>query len=331
MSVRLTRRGLLQSGAALAVAGVMPAAFATPMPGLEILGAPNGATIVLADLIASGGLDKVAPGASFRLWHTTDELRAAIVAGSSLLYSTPSHVPANLVNRGMPLKLAAIIGMGHLSVVTADDSVRSFHDLAGKTVLGFFRHDMPDLVFRAVARMEGMDPDKDMTLQYVQTPMEAGQLLAAGKVDTAVLSEPPATAAIMMAGKNGRALRRAFDLKDVWGIHKGKARIPMVAVALHEKLIDTAPEVIAALGSGLAAARAHVFADPAAAARLAEKTMEMKPMVFEKALDHFNIEVVPARTVRDELVAFYQTLLDLEPEAIGGKLPPDDFYLDLPG
>ena len=89
--------------------------------------------------------------------------------------------------------------------------------------------------------------------------------------------------------------------------------------------------MIGALGSGRAAARAHVFAEPAAAARLAEKTMEMKPMVFEKALDHFNIEVVPARAVRDELVAFYQTLLDLEPEAIGGKLPPDDFYLDLPG
>lgn len=326
-----TRRAFIGAGMALATLGLNRPAFAGSLPGLQVLGAPTGASIVLSDLVANGGLEKVAPSASFRLWHTTDELRAAIVSETSLLYSTPSHVPANLANRGMPLKLAAIIGMGHLSVVTADPSVKSMHDLAGKTVQCFFRNDMPDLVFRAVARMEGMDPDKDVNLQYVQTAMEAAQLLAAGRVDTAILSEPPATAAIMMAGMKGRVLQRAFDLRDVWGAHKGKARIPMVGVALHRKLIDTAPEVVAALGSGLAASKAHVFADRKAAAALAEKTMEMKPQIFEKAIDHFNIDVVSAAEAKPELVAFYQTLLDLDPAVLGGKLPSDDFYMDLPG
>lgn len=329
--IQTTRRAFIGAGVALAALGLNRSALAGTVPGLQVLAAPNGASIVLSDLVASGGLDKVAPGASFRLWHTTDELRAAIVSETSLLYSTPSHVPANLANRGMPLKLAAIIGMGHLSVVTADPAIKGMHDLAGKTVQCFFRHDMPDLVFRAIARMEGMDPDKDFNLQYVQTPMEAAQLLAAGKVDVAVLSEPPATAAIMMAGMKGRTLSRAFDLNDVWGAHKGKARIPMVGIALHQKLIDTAPEVVAALGAGLAAARAHVVADRKAAAALAEKTMEMKPQVFEKAFDHFNIDVVPAASVKAELVGFYQTLLDLDPGSLGGKLPADDFYMDLPG
>jgi NitT/TauT family transport system substrate-binding protein len=74
-----------------------------------------------------------------------------------------------------------------------------------------------------------------------------------------------------------------------------------------------------------------VFADRKAAAALAEKTMEMKPQLFEKAFDHFNIDVVSAASVKSELVAFYETLLDLEPASLGGKLPPDDFYMDLPG
>lgn len=326
-----TRRAFLGAGVAFATLGLNRLALAGSLPGLQILGAPTGASIVLSDLVASGGLEKVAPGASFRLWHTTDELRAAIVSETSLLYSTPSHVPANLANRGMPLKLAAIIGMGHLSVVTADPKITSMHDLAGKTVQCFFRNDMPDLVFRSIARMEGMDPDKDLDLQYVQTSMEAAQLLAAGKVDTAILSEPAATAAIMMAGMKGRVLTRAFDLKDLWGAHKGKARIPMVGVALHQKLIDTAPEVVAALIGGLAASRDHVFADRKAAAALAETTMDMKPQVFEKAIDHFNIDVVPAVAVKAELTGFYETLLDLDPAVLGGKLPADDFYMGLPG
>jgi NitT/TauT family transport system substrate-binding protein len=330
MQKHLERRTILKGVAALPLFAITGrAAQAAPLVGQEILGAPNGATVILADLIASGGLEKVAPGATFRLWRTTDDLRAGIVSGRNSLFSTPTHVPANLVNRGLPLKMAAIIGMGHLSVITADDKIETFHDLAGKTIMGFFRHDMPDLVFRAIARMEGMDPDKDMVLHYVQTPMEAAQLLVAGKVDTAVLSEPPATAAMMMAAQQGRPLRRAFGLPKLWGDHKGKARIPMVGIALHARLIDEAPDLVKTLGTGLAAARDHVLADRKAAAQLAEKTMEMKPAVFEKAFDHFHIALSSAREVKAELVDFYQTLLDLEPEALGGKLPPDDFYLDL--
>jgi NitT/TauT family transport system substrate-binding protein len=330
MRFTISRRQALVGGALLPLLGPGARGLrAAPAAGLEILGAPNGATIVLADLVASGRLEKVAPGATFRLWRTTDDLRAGIVSGRNLLFTAPSHVPVNLVNRGMPLKIAAIIGMGHLSVVTADERVRSFRDLAGKTVLSFFRHDMPDLVFRALAKLEGMDPEKDMTLQYVQTPMEAAQMLAAGKVDTAVLSEPPATAAITMAAQQGRTLRRAVDLSELWGVHKGKPRIPMVSIALHARLLDEAPDLVAALGAGLAAARDHVLADRRAAAALAEKTMEMKPQIFEKAFDHFHIELASARAVKAELVEFYQTLLDLEPGSLGGKLPPDDFYLDL--
>lgn len=326
----IERRSLLAGSIGLAAAGLLPSlGRAAPVAGMEILGAPNGSTIVLADLIDTGGLAAVAPGATFRLWRTTDDLRAGIVSGRTRLFSTPSHVPANLSARGLPLKMLCLLGMGHLSVVTSDETIRSFHDLAGKPVLGFFRHDMPDLTFRAIARMEGMDPEKDLRLDYVQTPMEAAQMLVAGKAATAILSEPPATAAIMMAAGQGRNLRRAFELTEVWGRHKGTARIPMAGIALHASLLDEAPELISALKTGLPAAKAHVFADPAAAARLAERTMEMRPQVFEKAFPKFNIDVVSARAVKSELETFYTALLELEPEAVGGRLPPDDYYLDL--
>ena len=330
MSLRLDRRRFLAGAAAFAGVGARPLrGSAAPLAGLEVLGAPNGSTVVLADLVASGGLEAVAPGATFRLWRTTDDLRAGIVSGRTKLFSTPTHVPANLVARGMPLKLLCILGMGHLSVVTADETIRGFADLAGKPILGFFRHDMPDLTFRALAEMEGMNPDKDFTLSYVQTPMEAAQMLAAGKATTAILSEPPATAAILMAARAGTTLRRAFDLNDPWGRHTGKARIPMAGVALHADLLEQAPDLVSALRSGLPGARDRVFADRAAAADLAERTMQMRAPVFAAAFPRFAIDVVSARSVKSELETFYSALLDLEPEAVGGRLPPDDFYLDL--
>ncbi|MFH3481844.1 ABC transporter substrate-binding protein [Xanthobacter variabilis] len=333
MTALLSRRQMLNafaaSGLAAFGAGSLPRAFAKPAEGLEILGAPNGSTIVLVRLLASGGLNAAAPGATFRLWRDTDDLRAAIVSGRTRLFTTPTHVPANLANRGMPLKLFAILSMGHLFVVSADAGIKSLKDLAGKEVLGFFRNDMPDLVFRACLKGAGIDPDKDLKLTYVQTPMEAAQLLAAGRATTAVLSEPPATAAIMMAKKAGKDLYRAVNLQEVWREQHNGLGLPMAGIAVHEKLIEENPEVMEAMRTGLVPAKDWVLANKAAAGELAQEKMGMKAPIFSASLDYFNVVATGAKDLKPGLVAFYETILSMQPEALGGKLPPDDFYLNM--
>ncbi|MFG1381598.1 ABC transporter substrate-binding protein [Xanthobacter versatilis] len=330
MNGLLNRRTLLSALAGSAGALALPhlPALAAPAQGLEILGAPNGSTIVLLRLLQSGALDQVAPGASFRLWRDTDELRAAIVSGRTSLFTTPTHVPANLANRGLPLKLFAILSMGHLFVVSGDEGIKSFKDLAGKELVGFFKNDMPDLVFRSIAKGYGMDPDKDMSITYVRTPMEAAQMLAAGRATTAILSEPPATAAILMAKKEGRILNRAISLQDDWKAqHKGLG-LPMAGIAVHERLIEQSPELIAALGAGLPGARDWVMANKSEAGQLAEQKMDVKAHMFANALDHFNVVAEPAAKQKAGLIAFYETLLTFEPDALAGKLPPDSFYMN---
>ena len=330
MPQNITRRTAL---AALAATGLQALGggrlAASPVADLNILAAPTGASITLARALDSGALAQSAPNATFNLWRDPDMLRAGIVSGQTKLFSTPTHLPANLANRGMPIKLLCLIGQGHLSIVTADESINSFHDLAGKDVLGFFRNDMPDLIFRACARMEGMDPDKDIKLTYVQDGMEAAQMLASGKVPTAILSEPPAAAAIMMAEHHsGLILRRAISLQNVWSRHKNGAHMPMVGVAVQASLVEQAPELLAALKTALPLAKTWVETNPTEAGALAEKMMQMRPHIFEAAVPHLNIDIVSARAARPELEVFYQTLLEVSPQALGGKLPSDDFYLD---
>jgi len=325
----VTRRHALAGVLAGAIAGVAGRTSAHQIEGPEILAAPTGASISLARVLDSGGLADSAPGATFRPWRDNDELRAGIVSGKTRLFSSPTHMPANLANRGLPIKMLALLGAGHLYLVTDDENVSSFKDLAGKPVLGFFRNDMPDLVFRASAKMEGMDPDKDFQLSYVQSGMEAAQFLAAGKATTAILSEPPATAAIVMAAQQGRKLRRAVSLQDVWGKHRNTPGIPMVGVALHAKLLDESPEIVDALRTGLPAAKDWALANPGDAAKLAERTLQMRAPIFEKALPFMNLDIRSARAAKAQLADFYQTLLEMAPDALAGKVPADDFYLDL--
>jgi NitT/TauT family transport system substrate-binding protein len=328
VTVAASRRSLLLGAGAAFLTGSRAAA-AAPVSGLEILGASNGSTVVLVELLESGGLAAAAPGAGFRTWRTTDDLRAGIVSGKSRLFTTPCHVPANLAARGMPIRLLCLLGLGHLAVISADESVRSVADLAGKPILGFFRRDMPDLVFRAAVKMEGLDPDRDLGMTYVQTPTEAAQMLVAGLAQTAILPEPTATAAIRSAAGQGRVLHRALDLNEVWGRRLGRSRIPMAGLAIHQSLIDECPEILTALAAGLPKARDRVVADPARAAAIAERTLQMRAATFVEAFPHLGIDLVSARAAKSDLIAFYSELLALDPDSIGGRLPPDEYYLDL--
>jgi NitT/TauT family transport system substrate-binding protein len=168
-----------------------------------------------------------------------------------------------------------------------------------------------------------------MTLTYVGTPMEAAHLVADGQAETAILSEPPATGSIGRAQRQGRTLYRALNLQEVWGKHFAKPRIPMAGVALHQGLIEEAPELLAALRAGLGPAKDWVLANRSEAASLAERTMSFRAPVFERSLDFFHLDVASAAELKPELEAFYRAVLDISPETLGGRLPPDNFYLDL--
>ena len=325
----MNRRNILSGLSAAALAGGLRPARAALPAGLQVLGAPNASTIVLVRLLESGTWQAAAPGTRFRLWRDTDELRAGIVSGETRLFTTPSHVPALFANRGVPVRLLAIVSMGHLYVVSDDAKVASLSDLRGRRVTTFFRNDMPDLVFRALLRKEGLEPGRDLEIDYVATPMEAAQLAIAGRASTVLLSEPPATMAITMAERSGRTLYRAISLQAEWGRHFGHPRIPMAGVALHQSLIDEAPEVLALLRSGLPEAARWVFANPEEAGTLAERTMDIRAPLFRRALGNLNIEVVGARAMQAEIMAFYRVLLDLNPAAIGGRLPDESLFLDL--
>lgn len=319
----ISRRAVLGGlAAAVTVSPAMAAVTAMPA-GLKILLAPTTVSILLARLVQNGTL----PGASEALWRGPDQLRAAIVAQRCKLFTAPTNLPANLANRGLPVRLVAVIGMGHLIIVTADPGIRNFKDLAGKQVLEFFPHDMPDLVFRACAAMEGMNPDKDMRLYAAGMPMAAAQMLAAGQVNTALLSEPWASAAILAAAKHGRKLYRAINLQDVWIAHLGGNGIPMLGVGLNASLLEAAPDLPASLLAGLHQAKDWVFSSPTGAAALAGQALQISPPVFTEALGHSELVVESAGAARPGLELFYRTLLKLSPGVLGGRLPDSDFYL----
>ena len=104
----------------------------------------------------------------------------------------------------------------------------------------------------------------------------------------------------------------------------------MVGVALHQSLIDEAPELLAALRTGLAPAKDWVLANRTEAAQLAERTMQLRPAGVRDARSTTSTSTwCRRRPSEPEIETFYRAILDLSPATLGGTLPPDEFYLDL--
>lgn len=319
----LSRRHLLASSALLA----LPALPAFARPGeLVLWGPPSTPSAVLAVAVQQGFLSAVAGQVSVRVWRDPDELRAGLAAGSIQASIVPTVTAANLHNRGLGLRLLNVMTDG-LNTIVAAEPMADLNALRGRTLAMPFINDSPGLVFRRLARAEGLDPARDLRIQPAGTPAEAAQLLLAGRVDAAMLPEPAASAALIGAARAGRTLVRAFDVQAAFGRHFGHASVPQAGLALRDGWRTEHPQAVEALQAGLVCAVAYARANPAAAAQAAAGVLGLPAPVIEQSIAHSLLVAHRARQARPALETYLRVVAEGDIGLIGGRLPADDFYL----
>lgn len=323
----LTRRSLLARGAAASAATLFAPAILRAQEPLVFWGPGATPSVVVAQAIASGALDAIARGASFRAWKTPDELRAGLASGAIPASVVPSYVAANFYNRGMGLRLLNINTTGLLYVLSADEGLTDIAGLKGKKVGVPFRNDMPDYVLGRLLVAAGLDAAADLTLDYTATPAEAVQTLLAGRVDAVLITEPAATAAVARAAEAGKPLHRAIDISAAWTAVDGRASIPQAGLALTPALVERlGVDGVDTLQAAMEAAVAEVVANPDAAASLVAEEFGLPAPVIARSIPFSNLTAARASSIKDDLVAFFEVLAAVNPAIVGGKLPDDAFY-----
>lgn len=326
-----TRRSFLSGLALAGAAGLLPArrllAADTLNEPLTIWGIPASPSAVFARVVASGALDTVAPETRFDIWKSTDQMRAGIATGEFKLFATSSYAAANFYNRGAGTRLVNVVTWGVLYVMARDESITRIEDLAGTRVLLSNKNEAPDLLFRLVLKWSGIDPDKDVALDYVGTPNETVPLYLAGRGDVAVMHEPAATAALIKAKELGVPLRRAFDVTDVYGKHTGRGpKIPQVGLAVSEAFLDAHPDIVTAAHAACVEAGDWVMANQDAAGALAAETLPLPAPVIAKSLPFVHLEVKSAKEAQQDIEVYFDHLMSLDPGIIGGRKPDSGFY-----
>lgn len=283
-------------------------------------------------LDTTGALADVSNEVNINTWATPDVVRTILVNENSEVTAVPTYVGANLFNRGVDVRLAAVIVWGMLWLIGPDGTPATWESLRGQTVMVPFPNDMPDLVFRHLAIENGLIPGEDFEIQYFVKPPEVVAQLVSGKGTWAVLPEHAATMSIVKANKNNQNIGRVLDLQAEWAKATGadSPRIPQAGIVVPGWIADERPDVIAALLDELEKSVETVNAKaPATLGALSEVTGMPAPIIGQ-IIPRLNLEVVPGAEARVELERFFKELASLYPDIIGGVLPDAKFYIEDP-
>lgn len=321
----ISRRSFIAASGGLAASLSAPSILRAAASRLALYGPPAGPTVTLAHAVESGMLADIASDISLTVWRTPDELRAGLTSGDIDLSIVPSQVAANLYNRGMGMRLVNVMTDGLLYILAREGEVASLADLAGKTLAVPFPNDTPDFIARALLDHHGLTDSVELAAPA--TPMEAAQMLLAGRIDAALLTEPVATVVTIRAAAAGETILRAIDVQAEWGEVTGLGPVvPQAGLAVTDRFTEANGDLVADLQAVMAAATASVLADPEAAAAHAAPYLEQPAPMLAASIPHSNLVATPASEARPALEAMYALMAGGDAAILGGSMPDDGFY-----
>jgi len=327
---RLSRRSVtlgLAATFALPALGTKRAA-AAPLKELALFGPPAGPSITMAYAVASGAFSHIAEKTTFKVWRNPDEMRAGLTSGTMPLVILPTQVAANLYNRKFGIRLVNVMTNGLQFVVSTDPALTSILALKGKRVSVPFQNDTPEYIAKALLKHYKLEAGKDLQVDTTGTPIEAIQLVLAGRMDAALVPEPAATAAIVRGAAAGKTIHRVMDVQEEWArISGGPAILPQAGLGVTDAFLSANRPVVEALHAALIGVTAKVLANPAVAAGDAAAALDLPLPVVERSIPYSKLVATRASAARPELERMYRIISDANPAVLGGKLPDDEFYL----
>ncbi len=248
-------------------------------------------------------------------------IQAALINGELDIAALPTNAAANLYAKTKGgIKILATNTLGVLYVVVNEEhsDITTLSDLDGKTV--FCPAQNPTFIFKGLCDKAGVNVTVDNT--YAQ-PADLRTAIIAGKVDIAVLPEPMVT----IAKSSNKSLTVALDITAEWDKVFPEGSLVQGCVVARTEFIEKNPETVEKFLSEYEASVNYVNENTSdAAALIAEAGICENSNVAKIAIPKCNIKYVDGNDMADALDLFFSTLYDINPQAVGGSIPPADIY-----
>ncbi len=272
----------------------------------------------------------VTDGASQNDWQVQtygapDEIVPLLTKGELDMAAIPANLAATLYSKTEgKVQVAAVNTLGVLYVVTTGDEIQSVEDLRGKTVYSTGKGTTPEYVLRYILQKNGLDPDKDLTLEYLSESTEVlATIQAASGPAVAVLPQPYVTAAQMQV----EGLKVALSLTEEWDKVSPESALITGVLVVRSDFAAENPEAVQAFLADYKASVDYVNSHVEEAAQWAEAMgVVPKAAIAQKAIPACNIVYQDGAEMKSGLSGYLQVLFEQDPKAVGGALPDDSFY-----
>lgn len=261
----------------------------------------------------------------FSILSSPDEIVAKMTSGEADVAAAPTNLAATLYNKTSGgVQLAAITTLGVLYVVTANGgAVDNLSDLKGKTVYASGQGATPEYIMNYILRQNGMEPGKDVTIEYKSEHAELASLMIAGKADIAVLPEPFVT---QVLAKNSSA-KVALNLTKEWDqAAKNQSVLTMGCLIVRKEFAQNNKEALNDFLDAYKNSAEFTNKNVEQAAELSQQFGIMDSSIAEKAIPNCAIVYMDGSQMQEKIPEFLKVLYQANPKSIGGKLPSNDFY-----
>ena len=254
-----------------------------------------------------------------------DELVPLILQGEIDIASVPANLAATLYNKtqgGITVLAVNVLGVLYIGEYNSE-SLNSLEDLKGQTIYATGKGSTPEYFLRYVLSQNGIDPEKDVTIEWKSEPSEVVALLNAEQKGIAMLPQPYVTAA---AAQLGAGFRVALSLSEEWEKLDNGTLCTTAVVMGRREFIEENPEAVSKFLEELAASVEWVNENTADAAQLCGDYGIIKAPVAQKAIPQCNLVCLTGEGMAQALSGCLQVIFEQNPKAVGGALPESGFY-----
>ena len=255
---------------------------------------------------------------------TPDEIVPRVVRHQVEIAMIPANLAAVLHQKTEgAVQVIAVNTLGALYIVESADTVHSITDLAGRSVHATGKGASPEYVFNHILRANGLEPGRDVEIQWHAEHTELATLLATGSDVVALLPQP--FVAIVQA-KNP-AVRVSLDLNQEWDrISTGAGLVIGVAIT-DRQWAQANPGVLADFLADYQASTRFTNEQVTQAAELiAGHGIVPDAAIAARAIPASKITCITGAQLQTKLAGYLQVLFEADPASAGGALPSDDFY-----
>ena len=260
---------------------------------------------------------------NFTIAGAADEITASLIKGDIPIAAVPCNLASVLYNKSKGgVTMLGINTLGVLYIVETGETVQSVEDLRGKTIYSTGKGTTPEYTLNWLLKSAGMEPGKDVTIEYKSEATEVAAILSQTENAVAMLPQPYVTTVL---NSNAKA-RIALDITKEWeALNDGSTVVTGVVVA-NTKYLTENPDVVNAFMEEYVASAAYTVENVDAAAALSEKFDIFKAAIAKKAIPYCNIVLIEGDEMKTKANAYLNVLFEQNPASVGGTLPEDNFF-----